>query len=104
MSAVTTTSAEQVQVRHNLLPPPIGDFRVPPAPPLVTSSTCSPPGGNIVMRPPPPPPPKIHRPEMKTERIHHEEPSSSIPDLGMMLFKCISILTLCYMHAVVLSL
>lgn len=87
MSNVTTTSVELVQVlsgRHSLLPPLTnGDFRVPPAPPLVTSSTCSPPGGgSVVMRPPPPPPPKTHRPEVKQERIHHEEPSSSIPDLG----------------------
>lgn len=36
---------------------------------MVSSTTCS-------MRPPPPPPPK------GKDNIKHEEPSSSIPDLG----------------------
>lgn len=85
MASVTTTSPELIHGRHPYLP---GDFRMPHAPapataPIVSSSTCSPPG-SVVMRPPPPPPPKmIHRlQDIKHERIHHEEPSSSIPDLG----------------------
>lgn len=87
MASVTTTSPELVHGRHGHGHPFMsGDFRMPHAPapaPIVSSSTCSPPG-SVVMRPPPPPPPKIiHRlPDIKHERIHHEEPSSSIPDLG----------------------
>lgn len=59
-----------------------GDFRIPNAPPLVSSSTCSPPGGSaVIMRPPPPPPPPPARVHIKQHQPH-EEPSSSIPDLG----------------------
>lgn len=83
--------------RENFPRPPVGfygtmensrpvDFRVPPPPPssVVSSSTCSPP----MMRPPPPPPPLKHRMEMKhpvhhpTSHPGHEEPTSSMPDLG----------------------
>ncbi|KAF6203566.1 hypothetical protein GE061_001898 [Apolygus lucorum] len=54
-----------------------GDFRVPQAPPLVSSSTCPPPPAPQMLPPPPPPPPPQHK-----HRTQHEEPSSSMPDLG----------------------
>ena len=89
VSTVSTTSSTSDM-------PDTKDFRIPTSviapPPLVSSSTCSPPGtasGSSTMRPPPPPPPpksrsngSISGSEVKTERTHHEEPSSSIPDLG----------------------
>ncbi|KAK9729587.1 hypothetical protein QE152_g15854 [Popillia japonica] len=68
------------------------EFRIPSSVgALVSSSTSSPPGASAsgtitttatatTMRPPPPPgPPKTK--DIKQER-GHEEPSSSIPDLG----------------------
>lgn len=89
ISTVSTTSSTTDM-------PDTKDFRIPTsviAPqPLVSSSTCSPPGttsSSSTMRPPPPPPPPKSRSnggasgsDVKLERNHHEEPSSSIPDLG----------------------
>lgn len=63
--------------------PPIKEFRVPSA--SLVSSTSSSPGATTTMRPPPPPPPPKPKTDNKVERVH-EEPSSSIPDLGELLF------------------
>ncbi|CAB0005009.1 unnamed protein product [Nesidiocoris tenuis] len=70
-----------------------GDFRVPVAPPLVSSSTCPPPppppppppSSHAVpqMLPPPPPPPHSHPHHKHRTPQPHEEPSSSMPDLGL---------------------
>lgn len=95
---MATSSTTPVSVAPGaLMPPPVvSDFRVPSAPAaVVSSSTCSPPGP--LMRPPPPPPPPRPRiTEIKTERtVHtpHEEPSSSIPDLGKITSESITILS-----------
>lgn len=69
----TVLMAPQTQVRGaNQGHRPVG----PPPPPtsVVVSSTSS-------MRPPPPPPPPRARPSAEGKG-HHEEPTSSIPDLG----------------------
>lgn len=78
----------------------VKDFRMPSAPAgLVSSSTSSPPGSNCMRPPPPPGPPRAPRTsgyvEVKQERIDrdrhpHEEPSSSIPDLGKSNFSFLS--------------
>lgn len=54
------------------------EFRIPSG--AIVSSTSSPPGSSgTCMRPPPPPPPP--KSKDKGDKVH-EEPSSSIPDLG----------------------
>ncbi|CAH1957635.1 unnamed protein product [Acanthoscelides obtectus] len=50
---------------------------------IVSSSTSSPPSVGHMRPPPPPPPPKVKPPPMESRL---EEPSSSIPDLGELLF------------------
>ncbi|KAK6637903.1 hypothetical protein RUM44_008325 [Polyplax serrata] len=90
ISVVSTSTAETLpHLQRPVIT--VKDFRMPSAPAgLVSSSTSSP--GSSCMRPPPPPgPPRPPRAsgyvEVKQERVDrerhpHEEPSSSIPDLG----------------------
>lgn len=90
ISIVSTSGAETLpQIQRPVIS--VKDFRMPSAPSgVVSSSTSSP--SNACMRPPPPPgPPRPPRAsgyvEVKQERVErerhpHEEPSSSIPDLG----------------------
>lgn len=109
-SDVNATRVSEAHHHYPVIQQPIqsnGDFRVPGAPPatsqIVSSSTCSPPSstpGHVIMRPPPPPPPlplKISRnfashQDIKPSHITQEEPSSSIPDLGMIcdILSCVS--------------
>lgn len=80
---------------------------------VVSSSTCSPPAAP--MRPPPPPPPPKHQHAGAAKgpepRPNHEEPSSSIPDLGESLspatttilrYKCHAAMTLRRQNAALL--
>lgn len=89
---VSTSGTETVpQIQRPVIT--VKEFRMPSAPVgLVSSSTSSPPGSNCMRPPPPPGPPRQARStggnvDIKQERVDrdrnpHEEPSSSIPDLG----------------------
>lgn len=89
ISIVSTSASETLpQIQRPVIT--VKDFRMPSAPSGVVSSTSSP-SNTSCMRPPPPPGPPRPRAsgyvEVKQERIErerhpHEEPSSSIPDLG----------------------
>ncbi|XP_043468826.1 uncharacterized proline-rich protein-like isoform X2 [Leptopilina heterotoma] len=71
----------QIRATHPLRqgqPPPPPPPQPPPPPSVVVSSTSS-------MRPPPPPPPPRPRPSNEGKG-HHEEPTSSIPDLGESIY------------------
>lgn len=96
ISIVPTSSASDTapQMTRPLIS--VKDFRIPSASPggVVSSSTSSPPGSACMRPPPPPGPPRPSRNvgyvEVKQERLDrerhpHEEPSSSIPDLGKSL-------------------
>ncbi|KAL0272140.1 UNVERIFIED_CONTAM: hypothetical protein PYX00_005222 [Menopon gallinae] len=102
ISIVPTSSASDAapQMTRPLIS--VKDFRIPSASPggVVSSSTSSPPGSACMRPPPPPGPPRPSRNvgyvEVKQERLDrerhpHEEPSSSIPDLGKSLPSSLSL-------------